>query len=80
MAKHARAREVFIELHAGSESVALSVRDAGVGFDPGSVDGKRLGLLGMRERAELLGGTFVMQTKPGQGTTIRVNLPLAGTL
>jgi signal transduction histidine kinase len=79
VAKHARAGEVFVELQAGLESVVLTVRDAGVGFDPASVDGKRLGLLGMRERAELLGGRFVMQSKPGQGTSIQVNLPLTGT-
>jgi signal transduction histidine kinase len=38
---------------------------------------KRLGLLGMRERAEMVGGAFCVESAPGQGTTIRVEIPVA---
>jgi signal transduction histidine kinase len=38
---------------------------------------KRLGLLGMRERVEMVGGTFCVESTPGQGTTVRVEIPVA---
>jgi signal transduction histidine kinase len=38
---------------------------------------KRLGLLGMRERVEMVGGTFCVESEPGQGTTVRVEIPFA---
>jgi signal transduction histidine kinase len=77
VAKHARCPEVFVELYVAPGQVALAVRDVGVGFAPAAVDGKHLGLLGMRERAELLEGTFVVRAAPGKGTEIRVTLPLS---
>jgi two-component system sensor histidine kinase DegS len=52
------------------------VSDSGVGFDPATADAKRLGILGMRERAELLGGTFTLKAEPSKGTQIRVVIPL----
>jgi signal transduction histidine kinase len=57
--------------------LALDVGDAGPGFDPSQEpDGARLGLAGMRERAELLGGSFAIESAPGGGTQVRVVLPL----
>lgn len=76
VAKHAKASQAQVSLHAGQEAVTLTVRDAGVGFDPVTVDNQRLGLLGIRERAELLGGTFALAAAPGQGTEVRVTIPL----
>ena len=76
VAKHSKAGEVFVTLASADRRVHLTVRDAGVGFTPDALDGKRLGLLGMRERAELLDGTFAVQSAPGQGTEIRVALPI----
>jgi signal transduction histidine kinase len=78
VARHARAAEVFVRLHVTAGRLALTVRDAGAGFDPAARDGTRLGLLGMRERAELLGGTFVLTAAPGSGTEVEVILPLPG--
>lgn len=80
--KHARAKHVQIELiFEPPHAARLRVRDDGIGFDPvkalsaararGSV-----GLVQMRERAERAGGTFTLDTAPGQGTEIRVELPL----
>ena len=57
-------------------ALAFEVSDAGPGFDPSSPVGDgHLGLAGMRERAELLGGTFEIESAPGAGTVVRVRLP-----
>jgi signal transduction histidine kinase len=77
VSRHAKAPEVSVSLHVLPDRVALTVRDAGAGFDPAARDGKRLGLLGMRERAELLGGTFAVAAEPGKGTEVRVVIPIA---
>lgn len=74
--RHAHARRVWIELH-GREAVELSVRDDGVGFDPAearrrSAEGTSFGLLGMRERVELLGGEFAIESRLGHGSSVRV--------
>jgi signal transduction histidine kinase len=56
-------------------AVAITVRDDGVGFDP-RAHTAGFGLLGMRERAELLGGTLEVDSKPGEGVTVTALLPL----
>lgn len=76
VAKHARVREVSVKLTAAAGRVTLTVRDEGVGFTQELLNGKGLGMLGMRERAELLNGSFVAQSEPGKGTQIQVTLPL----
>jgi signal transduction histidine kinase len=76
VSKHAHATEVAVNLHASADRVMLTVRDNGAGFAIAKVDGKRLGLLGMRERAELLNGVFTVQSEPGKGTELFVELPL----
>lgn len=77
-AKHAQATEVRVSLVAHEARVVLEVRDNGRGFVPGerADRGGGRGLVGMRERVELLGGTLRIDTAPGAGTTIRVELPL----
>jgi signal transduction histidine kinase len=80
VSKHARSPEVFVELCVDAARVALTVRDAGVGFAAETLDGTRLGLLGMRERAELLNGTFALKAEPGKGTEIRVTFPLGAAM
>jgi len=79
--EHSGADRAWIKLqHNGHEDcIVLEIGDNGRSFPPGRVteaqaDG-HLGLLGMRERAELLGGRFILEATPGQGTTIRVTLP-----
>jgi PAS domain S-box-containing protein len=77
-AKHARARNISIELAIDEQHTALTIADDGVGFEadalgqPGKAPG--LGLLTMRERAEFAGGKFIIDSKPGKGTRIRVEL------
>jgi signal transduction histidine kinase len=76
VSKHARSAEVLVELAVAGGQVVLVVRDQGVGFAPEAAAGKGLGMLGMRERAELLGGTFVVKAAPGKGTEIQVTIPV----
>ncbi len=74
VARHAEAGEVVVHLVDRAGVLQLSVRDDGRGFDPADIGDGRLGLLGMRERAELFGGSFEIRTAPGQGTEVRVRL------
>jgi signal transduction histidine kinase len=76
--RHASGVDQRIDLKESGGQLIIEVADAGQGFDPKimSADG-RLGLAGMRERVEILGGTFEVQSEAGAGTTIRAHLPLA---
>jgi signal transduction histidine kinase len=71
-AKHAKARNVSIRLSTDSDRVSLVIADDGVGFEFETQNTRGLGLLTMRERAEFAGGSFNLETRPGQGTRIRV--------
>ncbi|MCB0155080.1 MAG: PAS domain-containing protein [Anaerolineae bacterium] len=73
--KHAEAKSVIIRLKADGRLILLEVSDDGLGFDPGQINGSgRLGLAGMRARAERLGGTLELRTQPGAGTTLRLKI------
>jgi signal transduction histidine kinase len=74
-ARHALAHSVRIQVVQESERIRLSVRDDGQGFDSAHVRG--LGLLGMEERVTHLGGHFHLQSEPGLGTLLRIEIPLA---
>ena len=75
--KHARAEEVVVSVTARGDRLEAEVRDDGVGFDPRMAeDGERLGLLGMRERIELVRGEFRCDASPGSGTRLFASLPL----
>jgi two-component system sensor histidine kinase UhpB len=81
--RHAGAQHVWIELDQSETVVQLAIRDDGVGFAVASTleqaaERGRLGLLGMRERVQILGGTLDVDATPGHGTRIRISLPLAG--
>ena len=73
--KHADATQVTIVLRAGGGYLSLLVRDDGAGFAPESA-GNGHGILGMRERARLLGGRLRLRSQPGQGTTVSLRLAL----
>ena len=77
--KHARASRVDVLLERRNDHVVLIVEDDGVGFDPNDKEGadKGLGLLGMRERAGLVGGTLEIESAPGGGTTIFARVPVS---
>lgn len=77
--RHAAARRVIVVLEPAGALARVAVRDDGRGFDPTAVLGERrqcFGLDTMRERAEGVGGKFVLTASPGQGTTVEVWLPL----
>jgi PAS domain S-box-containing protein len=77
VAKHARAEHVDVVLERSADYVSLIVEDNGVGFDPGEVEtaGRGLGLIGMRERAALVGADLQIESTPGRGTTMIVRAP-----
>jgi signal transduction histidine kinase len=72
ISKHARASRAEVALLVAPGRINLSVRDDGVGFDPMSREGG-FGLIGMRERANSLGGRLDIDSAPGRGTEIRVS-------
>lgn len=73
--KHGAPRAVTLRIQATDRRVRLEVEDDGRGFDPTAVeDTGGMGLTSMRERAERLGGAFVLQSAPGSGTTVRVDV------
>jgi PAS domain S-box-containing protein len=79
VAKHARATKVDIILERRPDQVLLIVEDDGAGFDPvGTTGGRRgFGLLGMQERAALVGASLQIESEPGKGTTILVRMSIA---
>jgi PAS domain S-box-containing protein len=77
VAKHARATRVEVVIAREDGAISVSVRDDGVGFDPtASRKPRSYGLLGVRERAYLLGGETRIHSTPGGGTEIEVRLPV----
>jgi two-component system NarL family sensor kinase len=75
--QHAHATRVEIALRATPREVVLAIHDNGAGFAPGRSAEGHHGVLGMRERAKLLGGHLRVASRPGRGTTITARAPLA---
>ena len=74
--KHSKADTVYVELVQRGDQIRIEVRDQGVGFKPEDVGESRFGLDGIRERARLLGGKATIESRPGQGTKVRAELPI----
>ncbi|MBN2257489.1 MAG: sensor histidine kinase [Anaerolineaceae bacterium] len=78
VARHAGANKASLQLRRSEGHLKLTIQDNGRGFDPHAVDGQeRFGLRGMAERAEMLGGKLIVESKPGKGTAIHLELPEA---
>jgi signal transduction histidine kinase len=81
--RHAKASRVDVSIRKLHRGVCMEVKDDGRSFqverklNGGGNGNKRLGLLGMRERVEMVGGTFCVESAPGKGTTVRVEIPSA---
>lgn len=73
--RHSQATRVDVLLKRRDHTLAVLVEDNGVGFDPAETAHERLGLLGMRERAEMLGGDLYIESGQDKGTTIVVEIP-----
>jgi len=81
IARHAAARNVWIQLSYNHQQLTVTVEDDGIGFEPNTVqvspgNPRGLGLMGMRERLELLGGELEITSLPGQGTELLITVPL----
>jgi len=75
--KHAKTQRAAITLEGGADSIRLSVQDQGVGFSVRSqAASSGLGIVSMRERAQLANGTFAIASEPGHGTRVSVEVPL----
>jgi len=81
IARHAHASSAEVSIVDRDGAIRMEIKDDGIGFE---VDGKscakktiRLGLLGMKERIEMIGGSFCIESAPGKSTTIRVEIPPA---
>jgi two-component system, NarL family, sensor kinase len=81
--KHAGATHVLVHLAGGDDGVRMVVTDDGQGFDEESTgdadDRHAYGLVGMRERAELIGASLTVISRPGTGTSVEVVIPAAST-
>jgi signal transduction histidine kinase len=79
IAQHAHASAVSVSIKDLNQSVLMEIKDDGKSFDVDHVldsrRNKRLGLIGMRERVEMVGGTFHVDSAPGRGTTVSARLP-----
>jgi signal transduction histidine kinase len=75
--KHAGAKHVSLALSLHQGTIALTIADDGIGFDPTAVRGRGgLGLVGMDERARVVNGQLVVTARPGRGTRIALKVPL----
>jgi len=82
--KHARADNIWVQLVEQAGTLTVMVRDDGVGFDVAAVESVyeqrgSLGMVNIRERAELLGGRLALQSAPGQGTKVVLHVPWGPT-
>jgi carbon storage regulator CsrA len=73
---HGKSKRMLVGLSRDDKSLSIQAQDWGMGFDPAKIWGKGFGLEGIWRRAELLGGTAIIQSCPGEGTCITVELPL----
>ncbi len=77
IARHSQASRAYVTVAGDGDGIRLSIRDQGRGFDLNPDDGPAgLGLIGMKERVRLAGGTFSLDAKPGKGVRIEVRVPL----
>ena len=77
--RHSRSDKIRVSLARRDNRICIDVRDWGIGFNPSAVAEQRFGLQGIRERTRLLEGSVAIESTPGQGTHIAVELPLART-
>jgi signal transduction histidine kinase len=81
VARHAQASFVEVNLEKLPNAICLKIKDDGKSFQAQRVmhskRNTRLGLIGMRERLEMVGGSFSVESAPGKGTTVRAQIPLA---
>lgn len=79
VARHSKAKKVTVVLRRDDHTFILSITDDGKGFDINKVADKRtLGILGMKERSSMIGGTYEINSTPGGGTSVIISVPVKG--
>ena len=75
--RHAQAEHIGVRLEEHNGGLRLAVTDDGVGFEPSdpALRSQRLGLTSMEERARALGGRLAIESRPGEGTTVSLEVP-----
>jgi PAS domain S-box-containing protein len=76
VARHSQAQKVNVGLDKNNGHIILKIADNGKGFDTKRSTKKTLGLLGMKERTEMMGGEYHITSKPGEGTVVEVKVPV----
>lgn len=77
VARHAEATEIFVHLSGGDHILLLKVHDNGIGITSEDIESPgSLGIIGMKERTQLLGGEIRFEGDPGEGTTVTLEMPL----
>jgi two-component system sensor histidine kinase UhpB len=81
VARYAQAKNVLVNLEKRDEQLLLTIQDDGIGFDQEKIAVKKtLGIVGMRERTAMMGGSYEISSTPGKGTTVIVHVPLVSKL
>lgn len=76
VARHSEAERVYVDILKEDQLLSLRIEDNGKGFDKKAIAKKRrLGILGMKERCEMMGGTFYVESEPGKGTAVTATMP-----
>jgi len=76
VARHADAKEVIVSLRENEDGIQLSIKDDGKGYDEENISGRKtLGILGMKERAAMVGGKYIISGSPGKGTVVSIEVP-----
>ena len=76
IARYSGVKKASIHLRKGTKKISLQIEDKGIGFDLGFYKRDASGLIGMRERARMVGGTLKVESAPGKGTRIEAEIPL----
>ena len=74
--RHAQAKTAHLNLTYSTDRIQLNIEDDGEGFDPQDIPPGRFGLVGLNERAHMLGGNLILESSPGGGTRVEVTIPL----
>jgi two-component system NarL family sensor kinase len=74
--RHAQAKTAHMELVYSTDQIRLIIKDDGKGFDPQNIPPGRFGLIGLNERARMLGGNLWLESSPGGGTRLEVTIPI----
>ena len=74
--KHAKTAEIIVNVEQASDVIHIHVRDYGVGFEPSTIGEESFGIVGMRERIELVNGSITIDSEVGKGTVVRMSIPI----